>query len=394
MKKSIGISILCFSFLFAIAGVFAQNPGNPVQSGSDRKIKAGFVYVGPIGDFGWTNAHEASRQLLVKRFSWLETIFVESVPEADSARVIDRLVNEEKCDVVFTTSFGYMNDTAAAAEKYPDRIFMHCSGYKRGKNLGTYFAELYQTYYLNGILAGALSKSGKVGYIGAHPIPEIVRHINAFAIGIKEANPQAKVHVKWLYSWYDPAKAREAAEALIAEGCDALAFTEDSPAIVQVGEEHTAKGKPVYTFSHYSPMAKFGENSAVSGQLVNWTGIYEDILLRIRAGIWESRDYWWLLKEGGTKLGASDDMPINPKFTEPLKKIEFNDPVLGKTNIHDLVINRIKQMSEPTLLYDCFAGPIKDQSGAIRIKAGERGNHDLLWSMDWFVDSVEGALPK
>ena len=135
-----------------------------------------------------------------------------------------------------------MDATIEAGKRYPKHVFMHCSGYKQEKNVGSYFAEMYQMYYLSGLMAGALTKSNKLGYVGAHPIPEVVRHINAYAIGAKEVNPAAKVYVKWLFSWYDPARAREAAESLIAEGCDAFAFTEDSPAVIQVGKEHTEKG--------------------------------------------------------------------------------------------------------------------------------------------------------
>lgn len=385
------IAILTVFFLIA-SSASAQDAAASQPAG--KKIKAGFVYVGPVGDFGWTNAHEISRQNMVKIFPWLETTFVESVSEADSARVIDRLVNEEKCDVIFTTSFGYMNDTAAAAARYPDRKFMHCSGYKRGPNLGTYFAELYQAYYLNGLMAGALSKSGKLGYVAAHPIPEIVRHINAFALGAREANPKARVQVKWLFSWYDPAKAREAAESLVAEGCDALAFSEDSPAVIQVGEEHTQKGKPVYTFSHYSPMQKFGEHSVVSGQLVDWNGMYETILSSMYTGTWKSKDLWWLLKEGACKIGGAENVQVNPAFVEPLKAVAITDPVLGATNIYDLVLQRIAQMSEATVLFDPFTGPIKDQAGTLRVKPGERASHDMLWSVDWFVDGVDATLPK
>ncbi|RCK80376.1 MAG: Nucleoside ABC transporter, periplasmic nucleoside-binding protein [Candidatus Ozemobacter sibiricus] len=383
----VGILVVLGGWLSAAQG----REGPPAEG---KPVKAGLIYVGPIGDYGWTNAHEQARQALVKKFPWLTTTYVESVPEADAGRVIDRLITEENCDVVFATSFGYMNDTVAAAQRYPDKIFAHCSGYKQAKNLATYFAELYQAYYLNGLMAGALTKSHKVGYVGAHPIPEVVRHINAYALGVREVNPQARVHVKWLYSWYDPAKCREAAEALVAEGCDALAFTEDSPAVIQVGEEHTAKGRPVYTFSHYSPMGRFGPNSAVSGQLVDWTGLYEMLVTSIREGRFEGKDHWWLMKEGAAAIGAEPGQPINPKFVEVLKKIEHTDPVLGKTNIHDLVMKRIEQMTDATVSFDPFTGPIKDNTGQERIKAGERATHDQLWTIDWYVDNVVGSVPK
>ncbi|HDN80840.1 MAG: BMP family ABC transporter substrate-binding protein [Chloroflexi bacterium] len=366
-----------------------------------KKIKAAWIYVGPIGDYGWTHAHDLGRKYVQDKFGdWLDTVYAESVPEADAARYIDRFIQEEKADVVFTTSFGYMDATIEAGNKYPDKIFFHCSGYKRAKNVGTYFAEFYQLYYLNGLMAGALTKTGKVGYVAAHPIPEVVRHINAFALGVREVNPDATVDVRWLFSWYDPAKAREAAEALISEGVDVLAFTEDSPAVVEVGEEYaTQKGKPIYTFAHYSPMLKYGPHSAVSGQLVHWEKIYEDILTKIYIGVYtnenlENVDYWWMLREGAVELGADFGVPINPEFEDDLKAVKVKDPILGEISVYDLVFKRLEQMSEETVLFDPFTGPIKDQDGNLRIEAGRRASHDELWTIDWFVEGIVARIPR
>ena len=283
---------------------------------------------------------------------------------------------------------------------YKRQILFHCSGYKRTKNVGTYFAEFYQLYYLNGLMAGALTKTGKVGYVAAHPIPEVVRHINAFALGVREVNPEATVDVRWLFSWYDPAKAREAAEAMIADGVDVLAFTEDSPAVIEVGEEYTTqKGKPIYTFSHYSPMQSFGPNSVVSGQLVHWEKLYEDILMKVYLGVYtnenlENVDYWWMLREGAVELGGDFGVPINPKFEDALKAVKVQDPILGEISVYDLVFKRLEQMSEETVLFDPFTGPIKDQDGNLRIEAGRRASHDELWTIDWFVEGIVGTIPR
>jgi len=270
----------------------------------DKKLKAGFIYVGPVGDYGWSHAHDVGRKFAEEKLPWLESVYIESVGEADSARIIDRFIQEEKCDVVFTTSFGYMDDTIKAGKKYPNKHFMHCSGFKQIDNVGTYFGDLYQMYYLNGLMAGAMTKSNKIGYVAAFPIPELVRHINAFAIGIKEANPAAEVHVKWIYAWYGPDKAKEASESLIAEGCDTLAFTEDTPAVIEVGQEHSEKGKQIYTYSHYSPMQPYGVDSVVSGQLADWGVMYVKILQDLYDGTWTNKDYWWLAKEKAAKLGG------------------------------------------------------------------------------------------
>ncbi|MEM3506844.1 MAG: BMP family ABC transporter substrate-binding protein [Candidatus Bathyarchaeia archaeon] len=366
----------------------------PVEKPVVKKLKAGFIYVGPIGDYGWTHAHDQGRKYVANKFPWLETVYAEAVAEADVDRYIDRFITEEKVDIVFTTSFGYMDATIAAGKKYPDKIFMHCSGYKRAPNVGTYFAEFYQLYYLNGLMAGALTKTNKVGYVAAHPIPEVIRHINAFALGVREVNPQATVSVRWLFAWYDPAKAREAAEALIAEGVDAIAFTEDSPTVLQVGQEYTTRGKQIYTFSHYSPMQKFGPDTCVSGQLVHWEKLYEDILMRAYLGVWDNRDYWWMLKEGAVELGGEIGVPINSKFIPDLKAKIVKDSLLGEISVYDLVMKRLSQMSEETVLFDPFTGPIKDQDGKVRIEAGRRASHDELWTMDWFVEGVIGTIPR
>lgn len=380
----------------------AAAPGDAAGAAAERKIKACFIYVGPIGDIGWTNAHDVGRRYVDDKYDWLETAYAESVPEADSERFIDRFVVEEKCDVVFTTSFGFMDATLAAAQKYPDNFFFHVSGYKRAPNMGTLMADFYQLYYLNGLMAGAMTRTGKTGYVAAHPIPELVRHINAFALGVREANPNATVEVNWIFEWYDPAKAREAAEALIANGVDVLAFTEDTATVVQVAEEYTAKGQPVYSFGHYNPMAQFGPKSMLSGQLVNWGVLYEDILTKIYLGIYttknlENVDYWALLS-GGPNLGAPASVelggkfgePINPIFVDALKGVTITDPILGQTNIHDLVFARVAQMKDSAVLFDPFTGPINNQAGVQMIKPAQRLTVYELNTINWFVEGVIG----
>ncbi len=368
-----------------------EKPLTPVEK---KKIKAGFVYVGPVGDYGWSHAHDMGRQYAEKQLPWLETTYIESVAEADAERIIDRFIQEEKCDVVFTTSFGYMDGTIKAGVKYPDKHFMHCSGFKQTKNVGTYFADLYQTYYLNGLMAGGLTKSNKIGYVAAFPIPELVRHINAFALGIKAINPKAEVHVRWTYAWYGPDKAREAAEALIAEGCDSLAFTEDTPAVIEVGQEHTEKGKQIYTFSHYSPMQPYGKDSVVSGQLVDWGVMYEKILKDLYEGSWTSDDLWWLVAEKAAILGGSFEDPINPTFVDALKAISVDTKDFGTLSVYDLVLKRYEQMKKGTDQFDPYMGPISDNTGKMKVKAGDKATKADLLSMMYYVDNVVGSIPK
>jgi simple sugar transport system substrate-binding protein len=384
MRYAKYLFVICLS-LFLVVGL---------ASAADKKLKAGFIYVGPVGDYGWSHAHDLGRKFAEQQHPWLETVFIESVAEADSARIIDRFVQEEKCDVVLTTSFGYMEDTLKAGMKYPDKKFMHCSGFKQSKNVGTYFADLYQMYYLNGLMAGAMTKSNKIGYVAAFPIPELIRHINAFALGIKAANPDAKVHVKWIYAWYGPDKAKEAAEALIAEGCDTLAFTEDTPAVIEVGQAHTEKGKQIYTYSHYSPMESYGKDSVVSGQLCDWGVMYEKILKDLHDGSWTPKDYWWLAKEKAVLLGGSMDHMVNPKFEGQLKAAMLETKEFGKISAYDLVVKRYDQMKQGVEVFDPYIGPIKDNTGALKIKAGERAAKEDLLSIMYYVENVVGNIPK
>jgi len=394
MKATKTVLAVLVVFLLVTALAVAGGKGEAETKSEAKTIKAGFIYVGPVGDYGWSHAHEVGRKYVESKLDWLESVYVESVPEGDAARIIDRLVVEEKCDVIFTTSFGYMDDTVAAGAKYPDQLFMHCSGFKNSENVGTYFAELYQMYYLNGMMAGALTKSNKVGYVGAFPIPEVVRHINAYALGVKATNPNARVHVRWIFSWYDPAKAREAAEALVADGIDCLAFTEDSPSVIEVGQEHMEKGETVYSFSHYSPMEAFGPDSAVSGQLVDWGVMYERILNDIYNDTWSKEDLWWLAKEKAALLGGSLDHAINPKFVDDLKAVSIATPDLGKLSAYDLVMKRYEQMKQGRDVFDPFTGPISDNKGTVRIKDGAMGSKGELLSIDYYVDNVVGDVPK
>jgi len=383
---AIGLAALIGSPLFASGGSEKAAPA----AAAAKKIKAGFVYVGPVGDLGFTNAHDVARQALVKEFPWLETKIIESVPEGKASPVIAQLVQDEKMDIIFTASFGYMDETVDAAKKFPKTIFEHCSGFKRENNLGVYFADLYQMYYLNGLMAGALTKTGKVGYVGAFPIPEVIRHINAFALGVKTANPKATVDVRWISAWYDPAKAREAAQALIASGIDALAFTEDTASVVEVGQEQWKAGKKIYTFGHYSPMAAQGPDSLVSGQLVNWTPIYRKILTDLYNGTWKSEDYFWMAAEGAVDLGGKFGEPINPKFIDELKAYKVKTADLGELSVYDLVFKRFDQMKKSPMEFNPFTGPIKDQKGVERYAPGAQSTIADLVVMNYFVDNVIG----
>ena len=199
-------------------------------------VKAAFVYVSPVGDAGWTLAHDNAR-LAVDELDYVETAYTESVPEgADAERTISQYVRQGY-NLIFTTSFGYMDPTITVAAGSPDVTFMHCSGFKTADNVGTYFGRMYQPRYLSGMIAGKMTESNVLGYVAAHPIPEVIRGINAFALGARAVNPDVKVHVVWTQTWYDPAKEREAAESLLDVGADVIAQHQDTPAPQQAAEK-------------------------------------------------------------------------------------------------------------------------------------------------------------
>lgn len=378
--KKVALSVLSLALAAGASSASAQ--GN--------KLKACFVYIGPANDGGWTYAHDQARKLAEKQLPWLETRYVESVPEGQAMPVLDRLARD-KCQVIFTTSFGYMDQTLQAAKKYPNVIFAHASGYKRAPNMATYMADFYQVYYLNGLMAGALSKTGKIGYVGSFPIPELKRHISAFALGARAVNPKAQVNVKWISAWLEPTKARESAEALINEGNDVLGFTEDTATVVQ-----TAAARKLPVFGHYNDMYRFGPNSVVSGQIVHWEKIYIDFLTKVHNGTYTPKnlqnvDYWWLLNTGAVETGARPGMVINPVFAAQLKAKKMT--VNGKqVSVYDRVMALTKDMTSAKPKFDPFAGPIKDRNGILRVPAGKTASIKDLNSMSWVAPGVTGAV--
>ena len=367
--------------IFATAGLAQQS-----------KLKVGFIYVGPIGDYGWTHAHDQARKIAEKTLP-IETIYVESVPEGQVEPFIDRLIRQG-AKVIFTTSFGFMDGTLAAAQRYPNVIFAHASGFKRNRNMATYMADFYQVYYLNGLMAGALTKTNKIAYVGAFPIPEVKRHLGAFALGIRAVNPKATIHVRWLFEWFSPAKAKEATEALIAEGADIFAFTEDSPTVIQV-----AAKKNLGSFSHYSPMQRFAPQRVISGQLVHWETIYLDFLRKVLAGKYTTEnlqnvDYWWLLAEKGVELGGEFGVPINPAFVPKLKAAKVKTAEFGTISVYDLVSRRQAQMSASPVKFDPMTGPIRDRKGVLRVPAGHTMTPLELNTMEWAAPGIVGPWPK
>lgn len=369
-------------------------------AGTGKTVKAGFIYVGPIGDIGWTHAHDYARNITLQKFDWLETLYAESVPEGEVSTYIDNFI-AAGTDVIFTTSFGFMDGTLTSSNVHQDKLFFHCSGYERNQNMATYFAEFYQLYYLNGVMAGALTKTGHIGYVGAFLLPEVVRHLNAFILGARSVNATVTLHVRELgTSWFDPTEARNAAQSMVTtDNVDIIAFTEDSSEIVKYAQEQYEEGNDIYAFGHYSPMLQFGNDAAISGQLVHWEVIYEDILSKVYSGAYnttnlENVDYWWMLKHGAVELGADFGVPINPNFESALKVIPATNPITGDpTNIYQLVFNLTNYMSTERVLFEPFTGPINYQDSSPWLPDGVRATYDDLWGMDFYIEGVDMSAP-
>jgi basic membrane protein A and related proteins len=373
--------------LLALLLLLAVSVGAAQRSVDDLKIA--FLYVGPVGDYGFSYAHDLGRAALVERFPGLRTTFVESVPEAEVEPFVDQLIADGH-NVIIGTSFGFGDGLLAAAERYPNVIFGHATGVERAPNVFTFMADFWQVYYLNGLIAGALSESGKIGYVAAFPIPEVKRHINAFALGAREVAPDAHVDVRWLYAWFDPAGAQEATQALMSEGADVFAFTEDTPTVIQV-----AATMNYPSFSHYASMLPFSPDTVVSGQLVNWEAILIDVVEKIldgsfTAGNLADVDYFWGLGEGSVEAGAEPGMLINPVYEAVLRARVLDHPEFGAISVYELVERRLAQMSVLPAEFEPFTGPLRDRRGNLVYAEGVSATIDELLSMEWAAENVRG----
>ena len=331
-------------------------------------LKAGFVYIGPTGDHGWTYSHDQGRKRLeADSAGKVKTTFVENVPETADAERVFRDLAQKGHKVVFGTSFGYMNQMVKVAKAFPKTVFMHATGYKTAPNLGVYDVRTYEGSYMLGVVAGKMTKNNKLGIVASIPIPEVIRNINAFTIGARSVNPNATTRVIWVNSWFDPGKEREAALALIAQGSDVLMQNTDSPAVVQ-----TAQEKGVLAFGWDSDMSKFGGKAHLAASILNWDVIYKKVVNEVQAGTWKSGDLWWGVKEGAVNIdnfGAV--VPADVK-----KLAEERRDGLKSAKLHP------------------FTGPLKDQSGKVFLAAGKVYTDPELKKMNFYVEGVEGSIPK
>ncbi len=334
---------------------------------ADEPLKVGFVYVGPIGDHGYSYQHNQGRLAVEKHFGdKVKTTYVENVPEgADAERVIRQLATSGH-QLIFTTSFGFMNPTVKVAKQFPKVKFEHATGYRRAPNLAIYTARFYEGRYAAGVAAARMSKTHRLGYIASFPIPEVVRGVNAFLLGARSVDPKAEVRVVWVNSWFDPGKEREAAEALMAQGVDVLAQHTDSAAPVQAAEE-----KGVWAIGQSSDMSRFGPKSHLTAIVNDWSGYYISRVQAAMDGTWTSTDTW-----KGFDAGMVHLAPFNPAM-----------PAAVKADVLKVVAAITEKKLHP------FTGPIKDQSGKERVAAGQTLSDAELLKMNWFVEGVVGSVP-
>lgn len=331
-------------------------------------LKIGFIYSGPVSDGGWTFQHDLGRKLLEKEFGdKIKTFYVESVPESAEAERFIRQFALDGCKLIFTTSFGFMDPTIKVAKQFPKVIFEHATGYKTAPNVGIYQTRFYDGAYLMGVLAGKMTKTNTLGFVASFPIPEVLRNIDAFTIGARSVNPAIKTKVVWVNTWFNPAKERQAGEALIGEKCDVLYQNTDSPALVQLAQE-----KGLYAFGQDSDMSRYGPKSHLSANTVNWGVYYRKKVADVLANKWKSEDTKWGMREGMIELS-----PLNASVPPDVAKL-FEE--------------KKKAIAEGKLF--TFGGPVKDQAGNIKVAAGQVLPEKDLWSLTWYVEGVEGSIPK
>lgn len=328
-------------------------------------VKAAFVLIGPADFVGWSYSHNQGRKFLEQKFgNQVETEFVEFVAEGRASReVLQELASRN--DIVFSTSLGYMVPTDGVSKDNPDVKFEHATGSRRGENLTTYATRAYQPRYLSGLIAGSMTKSNKIGYVAAHPIPEVIRGINAFTLGVREANPNAVVEVEWSKSWYDPEREAMLADKLIVSGADVLTHHTDSSAVVSQADK-----QGVYSIGYHADMSEFAPKHHLASVVHNWGPYYEKRIQALLEGKWVAGNEWSGLAENTALLSAvSDQIP------EPVKQLVAEKKAL-------LISGKA----------DVFSGPVKNHRGRVRIKTGQGLDDEKLLRMNWYVEGVTGSL--
>ena len=297
----------------------------PTTSTGDETVRAAWVYISEVGDLGWSWAHDQGRQAVDERYDWLETSYSEAVLPADGQQVMAQYT-QQGFDIIFGTTFEYMDPMYALAEQNPDTLYEHCSGYRMRENMGRYFGRMYQARYLAGVAAGLMTDADSLGYVAAFPIPEVVRGINAFTLGARSVNDQVTTKVRWTNTWFDPPTEREAAQSLIDAGVDVMAQHQDSPAAVRAAAE-----AGIWATGYDAPMGEFGGDQYVTSPIWHWEVFYEPTLLSVKDGSWESDFYFQGLEAGVVDL--SDWGPQVPSDVKGAVEDAEDDLLAGNLDV-------------------------------------------------------------
>jgi simple sugar transport system substrate-binding protein len=367
-----GVSALAASALLVGCGKKeepkkAEAPAAAASAPKPEPIKAAWIYVGPVGDAGWSFAHDLGRKAVEAKFGdGIKTTFVEKVPEgADAERVIRDLATQGN-KIIFATSFGYMDAMLKVAGEFPDVKFEHATGYKTAPNMRIYDASFYQDTYMAGVIAGKMTKTNVLGFVGSFPIPEVLRNINAFTLGAQSVNPKIKTKVVWVNTWFDPPKESEAAQSLINQKADVLLQNTDSTAVLQTAEKN---GK--YAFGWDSDMSTFGPKAHLGSAIVNWAPYYIKAIEELKAGTWKTERTVW-----GVKEGLNDLIKIADVVPEDAKKR----------------VEEIKAgMKDGS--FEVFTGPIVDNTGKERLAKDAKADQAWRDKIDFYVKGVEGKVP-
>jgi len=346
----------------------ASAPAAAAAPAKAEPLKVAFVYIGPVGDAGWTFAHDKGRKAVEEKYGdKVKTTFVENVPEsaADAERVIRQLAVDGN-KLIFGTTFGYMEAMLKVAKEFPDVKFEHATGFKTADNLAQYDVRTYEGAYLAGVVAGKMSKSGKLGVVASVPIPEVIRNIDSFTLGARSVNPKATTRVVWVNKWFDPGKEREAATTLIGQGVDVLMQNTDSAAVVQ-----TAQEKGVYAFGWDSDMTSFGPKAHQAASMINWSVYYNKRVGEVLDGTWKTGSSWLGLKEDGIDLGA-----FNPDLPADVKA---------------LVAERKKAIIDGSA--PIWKGPVVDNTGKEVVAKDAVADDAFLHGIKFYVQGVEGKVP-
>ena len=340
----------------------------PAPAPKPEPLKIAFAYVGPVGDGGWTFAHDNARKALEKEFGdKIATSFVENVPEsADAERVIRDMASQGN-KVIFGTTFGYMETMMKLAPEFKDVKFEHATGYKTADNMRTYDSRTYEGAYMNGVIAGAMTKSNVIGVVASVPIPEVIRNINSFTMGAQSVNPKIKTKVVWVNEWFNPPKETEAATSLINAGADVLMQNTDSAAVLKTAEE---KGKRAFGWD--SDMSAYGPKAHLGSAVINWTPYYIKATKDALEGTWTTGGVWWGVKEGAIDLvSIAEDVPADTKAKVEAIKAGLKD---GSFSI--------------------WKGPLVDNTGKTILKKDEIADDKFLSGVKFYVKGVDGKVPK